>query len=188
MRKPLPLAGVAMLCLSLIFSSKSYSQLLNWGLSYSPAWADGNTNGTATSISGLSVNCTSSISISGGSFANALGGSGAQTPTVLGATFTIPGSAECMQITPNFASNTNYSDIVMTFSAFITNVSFRIVDIDKSSSASTTYFDRVTITGSDGTTTYNATLTKYDAVTDPDFLLISGNIVNVNTTSGQAGN
>ncbi|MEK7225602.1 MAG: T9SS type A sorting domain-containing protein, partial [Bacteroidota bacterium] len=66
--------------------------------------------------------------------------------------------------------------------------SFKIVDIDKNNPNSTTYFDRVTVTGSNGVTTYNATITKYDAVTDPDFLVISGNVAQVNTTSGEADN
>jgi hypothetical protein len=82
-------------------------------------------------------------------------------PTVSGATFTVPGSTARLQVTTNFSSNANYSDIVMTFSAFVTNVSFRIVDIDKNTPGSTTYFDRVTISGSNGSITLNATITKY---------------------------
>jgi hypothetical protein len=69
-----------------------------------------------------------------------------------------------------------------------TNVSFRIADIDKNDATSTTYYDRVTITGSNGSTSYNPTITKYDAVTDPNFLVISGNTAHVNTSSGMADN
>ena len=69
-----------------------------------------------------------------------------------------------------------------------TNITFRIVDIDKADATSTTHFDRVTVTGTNGVTNYNATLSKYDAVTDPNFLIISGNSAMVNTTNGQAGN
>ncbi len=188
MRKTLLLAGHALLCLTFLCPLTGHAQLLNWLTSYIPSWSNGNTNGTATNINSTGVNCTTAISISGGSFTLALGSSGSQTPTVSGATFTVPGSSNRLQLTPNFANNTNYSNIVMTFSTFVTNVAFRVVDIDKSSATSTTYFDRVTITGSDGVSTYNATVTKYDAVTDPNFLVVSGNMARANTTSGQGGN
>ncbi|MEI2738224.1 MAG: T9SS type A sorting domain-containing protein [Chitinophagaceae bacterium] len=162
---------------------------LNWGSSFSPSWANGNTNGSANNISGSGINCTATASIVGsGSFQQALGSSGAQTPTVSGATFTVPGTTSRLQVTPNYSNNSSYTDIVLTFTSMATNVTFNIVDVDKNNSTSTTYYDRVTVTGTNGVTTYNATLTKYDAVTDPNFLVISGNVANVNTTSGQAGN
>jgi hypothetical protein len=188
MRKTLLRTGMAMLCVTLFFPSKSDAQLLNWLTSYLPSWSNGNMNGTAYNVSGMGVNCTTAVSISGGSFSQALGSSGAQTPTVSGATFIVPGSSSRLQVTPNFSTNTNYVNIVMTFSAFVTNVSFRIVDIDKSDATSTTYYDRVTITGSNGVATFNPTISRYDAVTQPNFLVISGNTARVNTTSGQAGN
>jgi len=39
-----------------------------------------------------------------------------------------------------------------------------------------------------GTVAIQPAITKYDAVTDPNFLNISGNVAKVNTTSGMAGN
>lgn len=181
------MAGIALLFL---FTSKLEAQInLSWSSSFSPTWADGNTSGNAPNIGGYSINGTATATIyGGGSFMQALGGSGAQTPTVSGATFTVPGTTNRIQVTPNYTANTSYTDIVLTFTSLTTNVSFKIVDIDKNNPNSSTYFDRVTVTGSNGVTSYNATITKYDAVTDPNFLVISGNVAQVNTTSGQADN
>ena len=187
MRKPILMAGLVLL-FSFVNDLKGQINL-NWSSSFSPTWADGNTNGNAPNIGGYSINGTATATIfGGGSFMQALGGSGAQTPTVSGATFTVPGTTNRIQVTPNYTANTSYTDIVLTFTSLTTNVSFKIVDIDKNNPNSTTYFDRVTVTGSNGVTTYNATITKYDAVTDPNFLVISGNVAQVNTTSGQADN
>ena len=181
------MAGIALLFL--LLNQCVHAQNLSWSSSFSPTWSSGNTTGNASNVGGTVLNCTVTASIHGsGSFVQALGNSGSQTPTVAGATFTVPGSANRLQITTDYGSNTAYTTVVLTFSALATNVSFRIVDIDKSNSTSTTYYDRVTVTGSNGATNYNATLTKYDAVTDPNFLIISGNTARVNTTSGQGGN
>ncbi len=181
------MAGIALLFLS---GNASLAQTnLNWATSFIPSWGNGNTSGTAPNIGGYSINCTATALITGGgSYMLALGGSGAQTPTVSGATFTVPGTTNRIQITPNYTSNASYIDIILTFSSVATNVTFKIVDIDKANATSTTYFDQVTVTGTNGASTYIATLSKYDAVTDPNFLIISGNVAYVNTTSGQAGN
>lgn len=175
--------------MTLLFLYSEAQPNLNWATSFSPAWADGNITGNAINISGSGINCTATATmVGGGTYMGALGGSGAQTPTVSGATFTVPGTTNRIQVTPNFSSNTSYVDIVLSFTSFATNVTFKIVDIDKTSPNSSNYFDRVTVTGSNGTSTYNPTLSKYDAVTDPNFLVISGNVANVNTTNGQGDN
>jgi hypothetical protein len=123
-----------------------------------------------------------------GSFQQAAGNTGAQTPTVNGGMFSIPGSSDNLHITTNYSQNTSYTTVVISFTAMTTNLFLRIGDIDKNDATSTTYFDRVTVTGSNGTTSFNPSITKYDAVTDPNFLVISGNTAQVNTTSGQGGN
>ncbi|NOT50830.1 MAG: T9SS type A sorting domain-containing protein [Chitinophagaceae bacterium] len=187
MRKPLLMAGIALLFLSVPNLKAQIN--LSWASSFSPTWNSGNTTGTAPNIGGYSINCSASATINGGgTFMQALGSSGAPTPTVSGATFTVPGTTNRLQVTPNYTSNTSYTDIILTFTSPATNVAFKIVDIDKNNSTSTTYFDQVTVTGTHGATTYNATLTKYDATTDPSFLVISGNVAHVNTTSSIAGN
>lgn len=162
---------------------------LQWGSSFSPSWSNGATSRNAPNISGYSVGCTASVSINGGgNFQPAMGSYGSQSPTVSGAVFTVPGATSRIQITPNFNNKNSYTTIVLSFTALATNVFFRIADIDKSDAYSNTYFDRVTITGSNGSSTFDPAITKYDATTDPNFLVISGNSASVNTTSGQAGN
>jgi len=104
-----------------------------------------------------------------GAFMAAMGSSGAQTPTVAGAVFTIPGASNRIQVTPNYTNTSSYTTIVLSFTAMTTNVVFRIADIDKNDPNSNSYFDRVTVTGSDGSTNYLPTITKYDPVTDPNF-------------------
>ena len=187
MRKTILIAAIFMLLLN--SAALNAQTNLNWGTSFSPSWANGNINGNATNIGGSGINCTATASIVGsGAFQQALGASGAQTPTVSGATFTVPGTTSRLQVTPNYTNTSSYTEIILTFTSMATNVTFNIVDVDKNNATSTTYYDRVTVTGTNGVTTYNATLTKYDALTDPNFLIISGNVANVNTTSGQAGN
>lgn len=187
MKKLILLASIVLLLITTQLNAQPIN--LNWGASYSPSWANGALTRSATNIGGFGVNCTTTVSMNGlGSFTLALGSSGALTPTVSGATFTVPGATNRLQVTPDFVQNSSYVNIVFSFTSLISNVSFRIVDIDKSSSTSTTYFDRVTITGSDGVSSFNPSITKYDATTDPNFLIISGNVAQVNTTSGQSGN
>ncbi|MGQ0737597.1 MAG: T9SS type A sorting domain-containing protein [Bacteroidota bacterium] len=180
------MAGIALLLLQ----TNLFAQItLNWASSFSPAWGNGDLTHTASNIGGNSINCTATISMTGsGVFMPVMGSSGAQSPSVSGAVFTIPGATNRIQITPNYTNTSSYTDIVLSFSAMTTNVSFRIVDIDKNDASSTTYFDRVTVTGSNGSTSFNPVLTKFDPVTDPNFLVLSGNTAQVNTTSGQAGN
>ena len=180
------MAGVALL----LSQTNLLAQInLNWASSFTPSWANGDLTGTASNIGGNSINCSASFAMTGaGVFMPVLGSSGSQSPSVSGAVFTVPGTTNRIQVTPNYNSNSSYTDIVLSFSSMTTNISFRIVDIDKSDASSTTYFDRVTVTGSNGSSNFYPTLTKYDASTDPNFLIISSNAAQVNTTSGQAGN
>ncbi len=162
---------------------------LNWGSSFTPPWPNGGLTGTATNINGYTVNCTTSVVMTGsGIFMPVMGGSGAQSPSVSGAIFTVPGATNKIQVTPNFHNNSSYVTITLNFSSLITNVSFRIADIDKADATSTTYFDKVAVTGSDGSNTFFPGISKYDSITDPGFLIISGHTAQVNTVSGSAGN
>ncbi|MBK6827928.1 MAG: T9SS type A sorting domain-containing protein [Chitinophagaceae bacterium] len=187
MKRHLLIMGMTFICLT----QTAFSQInLNWASSFSPSWSNGDLSRTASNINGNSINCTATVTMNGAGFFTGVTGNifGTPTPTVSGAVFTVPGAASRIHLTPNYSSNTSYTDIVFSFSAMTTNVSFRIADIDKNDPTSTTYYDRVTITGSDGITTYNPTITKYDATTDPDFLVITGNVAEVNSTSGMADN
>ncbi|HEV7782152.1 MAG TPA: T9SS type A sorting domain-containing protein [Chitinophagaceae bacterium] len=184
MRKPLLIAGIALL----LTNAKAHAQLLNWATSFLPSWANNNTTGSAPNIAGTGIASAVDIQLSGGSFTYANGIFGTMSPTVSGATATVPGSASRMQVAMNFANNTNTCTIKYTFTSQVTNLSFRISDIDKLSPTSFNYVDKITITGKRGASTFNPTITKYDAVTDPDFLVISGNTVNANPVSGQGDN
>ncbi len=186
MRKTILITGLVLL----LSKQSPKAQLhLQWGSSFSPSWSNGALSRNAPNISGYSVGCNASVSINGGgSFQPAMGSYGSQSPTVSGAVFTVPGATSRIQVTPNFNNKNSYTTISLSFTTLATNVSFRIADIDKNDAYSDTYFDRVTITGSNGSSTFNPTITKYDAVTDPNFLIISGNSARVNTTNGQAGN
>lgn len=180
--------GIIVMCL---YVQPVFSQLnLNWASSFSPSWSNGALSRTAPNINGNSINCTTTVTMNGGGYFTGVTGNifGTPTPTVSGAVFTVPGAASRIHLTPNYSTNTSYTDIVFSFSSMTTNVSFKIADIDKNDPSSNTYFDRVTITGSDGSTTYNPIITKYDATTDPDFLVITGNVAEVNSTSGMADN
>ncbi|HRG92744.1 MAG TPA: hypothetical protein PLZ10_07335, partial [Chitinophagaceae bacterium] len=183
MKKPILFMGIIIMCL---YVQPVFSQLnLNWASSFSPFWSNGALSRTAPNINGNSINCTTTVTMNGGGYFTGVTGNifGTPTPTVSGAVFTVPGAASRIHLTPNYSTNTSYTDIVFSFSSMTTNVSFRIADIDKNDPSSNTYFDRVTITGSDGSTTYNPIITKYDATTDPDFLVITGNVAEVNSTS-----
>jgi hypothetical protein len=186
MNQTLRLAGIALLFFQCT-NAKSQT-FLNWSSAFSPGWAHGQTNRLASNVGGSSINCNISTSITGGgAFMPALGNSGAQTPTVSGATFLVPGASSSLQVTTNFTTNTSYCNIVLGFNSMATNVSLNIVDIDKSSMISDTYFDRVTITGTNGVSTFTPTITRHNTV-DPDFLVISGNTAHVNTAWFEGGN
>jgi hypothetical protein len=183
MRKPLLMAGIVLL----FTSTEITAQVLNWGSSFSPAWANGDTKRTAINVAGTGVNCNVESFIFSGTYG--LSPSGAQTPTVSGATFVVPGSADRLQFSTDFTTNSSSVMLVIEFSTIVRNVSFRIADIDKSTATSTNYFDRVTVTGyMNFFTPSTPVITKYDAVTDPAFLSLSGSSAAVNSSSGQAGN
>ena len=180
MRNTFVIPCILLLC---ICTLQSKAQLLNWGTSFSPAWASGNTSGTAPNVSpGLNVGVN--ITISGGAFA-ASGGN--NTPTVAGTNVVVAGSTNRLNLTPNFSTNTQNVTTVITFSMATGGINFRIADIDKQNPNSNSFYDRVTITGSDGTNTYQPTITKFDPTTDPNFIIISGNVAHANTTNGQGG-
>lgn len=178
------MAGIVLL----FTSTELTAQVLNWGSSFSPPWANGNTNRTATNVAGTGVNINvASVITGGGSYG--LSPSSAQTPTVSGATFIVPGSTERLQLNTDFATNTSAVTITITFSTLVRQVSFRLADIDKSNATSTTYFDRATITGYMGSLLdYTPSITKYDGATDPSFLQLGSRTAAVNSSSGQAGN
>ncbi len=171
--------------LTISFSVSAQSYTLNWASSFSPAWGIGAIHGNAYNIGGSGINCGVNIAKSGGAFASY----GAYSaPMVNSGMMSVGGSSSNILVALDYTNPSQYTDITFTFSTPVYNLSFNLGDIDRLDNTSNSYFDRVTITGTIGATTVNPTLTKYDAVTDPNFLTISGNKAYVNKASGMAGN
>ena len=181
------MSSVSLILIILFFQQSLQAQTytLNHASSFAPAWADGNTSGTASNIGGSGINCTLTTTASGGVYTGP-NGTGTGTPTVGNTIFVVGGSTSNFEVCMNFTTNAQHTDVVYQFSGFVKDVIFNIGDIDKVSAASNSYFDQVVVTGFDGTTTINPTLTKYTPAST--FVVITGNTANANTTSGQGGN
>jgi hypothetical protein len=110
------------------------------------------------------------------------------TPTVANSAFVVPGSNKNLLISLDYTSNTQYTDVILNFSQPVLNAFFRVGDIDKLTLDTYYYLDKVTVTGTNAVGTVQPLITKYDAVTDPNFLKISGNTAYANPTSGFGGN
>lgn len=175
------------MALGLIFCTSVSAQVytMNWGTSFSPAWANGATSRTAFNIGGSGINCSVNVAKSGGVFASS---SGISAPTVTYSLVTVPGSAKNLMVALDYSSSSQYCDITFTFTAVVYDLSFVLADIDRLTNTSNSYYDRITITGSIGATSVQPNITKYDPTTDPAFLVLSGNRARVNTGSGKAGN
>jgi hypothetical protein len=170
-------------------SVQAQTYTLNWASSFSPAWVTGNTSGNANNIGGSIVNCNVGLTKSGGIYTTTYGSSGGPaTPTVASSPYIVGGSSANLVIALDYATNTEYTDITFTFNKPVFNVSFNIADIDKLTSTAINYIDRITITGYNGVLSGSPSITKYDAVTDPSFFLISGNVAYANPVSGLSGN
>ncbi|WP_205510702.1 T9SS type A sorting domain-containing protein [Longitalea arenae] len=167
------------------------SQTLDWSSSFSPAWTDGSVSGTATNVSGFGTNVSVSVN-------NSQAGTYQQVTTGVNAPavntnngrsnfFILAGTTDALEIDVNWTSNTAYVDVIYNFSQPVYNLSFRVGDIDKAGPSSTTYFDRVTITGQNGATAVlPQTITPVNA--SGNYIVISGNVVHANTTAGVGGN
>lgn len=174
------------LIIGLIFSGSAFAQTytLNWASSFSSAWADGAINGNAFNIGGSGINCSVNITKSGGTFASF---SGPMSPTV-NSSIVVGGSSKNLQVAVDYTNPSQYIDITFTFSTLVYDLNFNLADVDRLTNTSNSYFDRITISGLMGMVAIQPSITKYDAVSDPNFLNITGNVAKVNTTSGTAGN
>lgn len=172
-----------LLITSISVSAQSYT--MNWASSFSPAWGIGTTTGNAYNIGGSGINCSVDIVKSGGVYASY---GGYSAPIVNSGMMSVGGSSSNILVALDYSNPSQYTDITFTFSSPVYNLSFNLGDIDRLDNMSNSYFDRVTITGTIGATSVLPTLTKYDAVTDPNFLIISGNKAYVNKANGMAGN
>ncbi|MCS3795141.1 T9SS type A sorting domain-containing protein [Niastella sp. OAS944] len=175
----------------LFFISSVTAQTLDWSSSFSPTWADGAVSRTANNVSGSGVNVSVSITNSqAGTYQQVT--NGVNAPAVNNNNgrsnfFLLAGSTDALEIDVDWTSNTAYVDVVYNFSQPIYHLVFRVGDIDKASATSTSYFDRVTVTGLNGAA---AVLPKTITAVNPagNYLTISGNSAYANTTSGVGGN
>jgi len=153
----------------------SQSYTLDWGSSFSPAWASGNTSGTATNIGGSGINCTVTMSITGGgSFVSPYPRVNNNNST--SADFEVQSSTDALEVDINLNNKTSsFCTITFTFSSAITHLSFGISDVDRPSGSSPwTYVDRVVVSGSGPAGSVTPTLSLFNAGAGIAF--ISGNV------------
>jgi hypothetical protein len=175
---------VSTLCaflLAIATCANAQTYTLNLSSSFTPAWGAPATSGTAVNIGGSGVNCSVSMTSTGGAptFITPY-------PRVNGTgDFVVGGSTASVEIDMNFTANTQYMEVVYNFNSAVNNISFNIADIDKTNTTSTTYRDRVTVTGANGATTILPTLSKYTATST--FVTIASNVAQC-AASGAGGN
>ncbi|MGZ8524828.1 MAG: hypothetical protein ACXWV1_10395 [Chitinophagaceae bacterium] len=185
-QKSLPCLTVVFLC---ILSGNAFSQTLDWSSSFSPAWSDGATSRTANNVApGVNVGVTITNS-QAGTYQDITGS--IQAPAVntnngRSNFFIIAGSSDCLEIDVNWTSDAAYVDVVYTFTKPVYNLLFRIGDIDKAGPSTNTFYDRVTITGLNGSASIlPSSITEVNAA---NYVVISGNVVRATTANGQGGN
>lgn len=181
-----PLKTVLITGLLLTHLGNAFSQvnILSWSSSFSPAWAAGNTSGTATNIGGTGVNCTVTLSFSGsGTFS-------APYPRVNAnnsqpADFQVQSSTDALEIDQDLANKTSASLIVYTFSKPVQNVQFGISDIDYPGPGTPfNYIDVVNITATGPNGSVLPVITKYNA--GSSVFSIASNICTANSGAGGA--
>src|SRR5215211_272259 len=102
MRKPLHMSAIGLLFLLPLAAKAQIS--MSWITSVVPGWNNGNSSGNAPNVGGVGIAITTNATIVGsGVFMFANGNSGVQTPTVTGATLTVPGTLSSLQVAANFA-------------------------------------------------------------------------------------
>ena len=185
-QKILPCLRIALLC---ILSTNVFSQTLDWSSSFNTAWSDGATTRTANNVAtGVDVNVTITNS-QAGAWQNIAGT--IPTPSVnanngRSGFLIIAGSSDCLEIDVDWTSDAAYADVVYTFTKPVYNLLFRVGDIDKTSPTSNACYDRVTITGLNGSVpVLPSTITEVNAA---NYLTISGNVVRATNANGQGGN
>ncbi len=185
----LPYSG-SLIILFCVLSINVFSQTtLDWSTSFSTAWADGASTRTANNIT-TGNNCTVTVTNSqAGTYQNITGS--VPSPSVNNNNgranfFILAGSTDCMEIDVDWTSDGAYVDVVYAFTKPVYNLTFRVGDIDKASSTSNTYYDRVTITGLNGATSVlPSSITEVNA---SGYLTINGNAVHANIANFQGGN
>lgn len=182
------LIGAALPLLLCSQSSFGQTHTLNWNTSFTPAWADGATLGTANDVGGSTVDVTVNINKIGGVWCRSLITSGAMTPSKNGSyttgTMAPPNN---LMLALDFNNVNNYAEVNIEFSAAVFNVSFLIGDIDRHLRNRNDFMDEVVVEGNLGTV--HPTFSAF--TTDPAFpnqLTFSGDTVRVNPNGNLSGN
>ena len=187
MKSFVPSFYIILLCL---ICNTGFSQtVLDWSSSFTPAWSNGATTRTATNVS-PGINCTVTVTNSqAGTYQNITGSTPAPSVNInngLSNFFIIAGSADCLEIDVDWTNDNAYVDVVYTFNKPVYNLVFRIGDVDKATSTSSTYYDRVTITGLNGSTSVlPSSITEVNAA---GYVTINSNSVRANVANNQGGN
>jgi hypothetical protein len=184
------LIALTFACLVLTILQTGAQTILDWSSSFSPAWSDGTTSRTATNIT-PGNNCTVTITNSQpGNYEDIL--FNVPSPAVnqnnnRNGFFVIAGSSDCLEIDVDWSSDNAYVDVVYEFTKPVYNLVFRIGDIDKAANNSNTYYDRVTISGLNETTSVNPV--SITEVNPSNYVVITGNnTVHATTSNSQGGN
>ncbi|MFT4024701.1 MAG: T9SS type A sorting domain-containing protein [Flavihumibacter sp.] len=194
-------SAVFPLFLALLMHRPAHAQTyfdLNWGSSFVPAWGDGSKSGTAPSIvPGLSAT-VNFVNTQPGSELTIVGSNNIYTPAVSPANnragfFWCPNTTALIEIDVDWTKKTHSITADIVFDQPVYDLSFYVVDIDKSAPKSNNFVDRVTITGYNGSTSVNSTLPKNPTITfvqstAPPFLTVAGTAVSANSASGVGGN
>lgn len=163
-------------------TAHAQSYILDWGSSFTPAWAAGGTNGTATNIGGSSINCTVTMAISGsGAFVAPYPRVNNNNGTT--ADFEVQSSSDAIEIDQNLGNRTSFSVTTLVFSRPVQNLQFGISDIDFPGGGTPyNYIDQVTVSAVGPGGAVLPVLTKYNPAS-----LIYNIVGNVSTANSGVG-
>ncbi|RYG03858.1 MAG: hypothetical protein EOO02_07470, partial [Chitinophagaceae bacterium] len=182
---------ILILCTNVI-NAQTYT--MNWGTNFSPAWTAGSSaTRTTTSIGASGVTATVTLTSNESTAMSSVTAFSSPMVSSGGTPFTtqLGSNVANLALAMDLNANTSYVDVKIDFSSAVNNVTFNIADIDKVNSTSTTYFDEVLVTGSNGVISVTPSLSKHNGTAQNatvDSVLISGNIARANTTSGRGSN
>lgn len=165
------------------------TRTLYWGSSFSPAWANGATNGTAVNVDGSLVDANVNIVRNGGSWETSLfSAGGVMTPSVNGVynvgTLAPPNN---LMMALDYSNRNNNVVVNVTFSSAVYNVSFAISDVDRFLRNRNDFVDEVVVDGNGGAA--HPAFTVY--AIDPAFpaqLQFAGDTVRPNPNAALSGN
>ena len=177
------------LLLVLLSAMRANSQMytLNWNTSFSPTWANGALSRTATNIGGSGISATVTITKYGGTWQPSVY-TGTPTPTKNGDYKTGPWSPpNNLMIALDYATATDYTDVIITFTPGVFNLNFYLGDIDRHFKDRNDFMDEVTIEGNGGVLPVTFQRYQTDAAF-PNQIEYSGNTVRVGSDASLSGN